>query len=71
MVMPYLLFVGEADGRCAAIEKCVRQISHAALVTIPGVSHVDTLPRGDVVLPHVMRFLSAQRESARGATGVR
>jgi hypothetical protein len=29
MVMPCLLFVGEADGRRAAVEKCARQISHA------------------------------------------
>jgi pimeloyl-ACP methyl ester carboxylesterase len=71
MVMPCLLFVGEADGRRAAVEKCARQIARAALVTIPGGGHVDTLVRSDVVLPHVMRFLAAQRESDRGATGVR
>jgi pimeloyl-ACP methyl ester carboxylesterase len=71
MVMPCLLFVGEADGRRAAVEKCARQIAHAALVTIPGGGHVATLVRSDVVLPHVMRFLAAQRESDRGATEVR
>ena len=71
MMMPCLLFVGGADGRRAAVEKCAGQISHAALVTIPGGSHVDTLVRSDVVLPHVMRFLAAPRESDRGATGVR
>jgi pimeloyl-ACP methyl ester carboxylesterase len=71
MAMPCLLFVGEADGRRAAVEKCASQISRATLATIPGVSHVNTLVRSDVVLPHVVRFLSAQRVSDRGATGVR
>jgi pimeloyl-ACP methyl ester carboxylesterase len=71
MVIPCLLFVGEADARRAAVEKCASQISHATLATIPGVSHVNTLARSDVVLPHVMRFLAAQRESDRGATEVR
>jgi pimeloyl-ACP methyl ester carboxylesterase len=60
MVMPCLLFVGEADGRRAAVEKCANQISHATLATIPGVSHVNALARSDVVLPHVIRFLAAQ-----------
>jgi hypothetical protein len=40
-------------------------------VTFPGLSHLATFVRSDVVLPHVMRFLAGQRESGRGATGVR
>jgi pimeloyl-ACP methyl ester carboxylesterase len=71
MAMPCLLFVGEADGRRAAVEKCAKQIAHATLVTIQGLGHLGTFVRSDVVLPHVVRFLAAQREFDRGATGVR
>ena len=61
MVMPCLLFVGEADSRRAAVEKCAKQIAHATLVTFPGLSHLATFVHSDVVLPHVMRFLAEQR----------
>jgi pimeloyl-ACP methyl ester carboxylesterase len=59
--MPCLLFVGEADSRRAAVEKCAKQIAHATLVTFPGLSHLATFVHSDVVLPHVMRFLAEQR----------
>jgi len=71
MAMPCLFYVGEADSRLAAVEKCAKQIAHTTLVTFPGLSHLATFVRSDVVLPHVMRFLAGQRESGRGATGVR
>jgi pimeloyl-ACP methyl ester carboxylesterase len=67
MTMPCLLLVGEADRRRAAVETCAKQIARATLVTLPGLSHVRTLLRTDVVLPHVMRFLAAQRGSDRDA----
>jgi pimeloyl-ACP methyl ester carboxylesterase len=70
MAMPCLLFVGEADRRRAAIEKCAKQIAHATLVTIQGLGHLGTFMRGDVVLPHVVRFLAAQRQSDRDASVV-
>jgi pimeloyl-ACP methyl ester carboxylesterase len=63
MVMPCLLLVGEADRRRAAVERCAKHIAHATLVTLPGLSHVGALGHSDVVLPHVKRFLAAQRES--------
>ena len=71
MRMPCLLFVGEADGRRAAVEKCAKQIAHATLVTLQGLGHLGTFVRSDVVLPHVVRFLTEQRESDPRATGVR
>jgi pimeloyl-ACP methyl ester carboxylesterase len=70
MVMPCLLFVGEADRRRAAVEKCAKQIAHATLVTLQGLNHLGTLVRSDVVLPHVIRFLAAQREFDRDASVV-
>jgi hypothetical protein len=70
MAMPCLLVVGEADSRRAAVEQCANQITHATLVTLPRLNHVATLVRRDAVLPPVVRFLAAQRESDRNAPAV-
>ena len=54
---PCFLYVGEADGNLASVQKCVQQIPNGALVTIPGLTHPEAFYRADLVLPHVLEFL--------------
>ncbi|HKX29455.1 MAG TPA: alpha/beta fold hydrolase [Blastocatellia bacterium] len=57
MHMRCLLYVGEADGRYAGLKACVPHLPDATFVSLPGLNHIESFYRADLVLPHVMRFL--------------
>jgi pimeloyl-ACP methyl ester carboxylesterase len=61
MPMPCLLFVGEADVRYPAMQVCAKHIAQATLISLPGLNHVATFIRSDLVLPHITRFLATVR----------
>ena len=59
MTMPSLVYVGELDTFWReGLEKCVGDIPHATFVLLPGLGHQEALERGDIVLPHVEKFLT-------------
>jgi len=57
LAIPCLLFVGEADGTFESAKKASRIIRHGRFVSFPGIGHMETWARVDLVLPHVLRFL--------------
>ena len=56
MSMPCLLYVGQSEGDCPL--KNSQQIPNARFVSFPGFNHFDTWAHCEVVLPHVLEFLS-------------
>ena len=60
--LPCLLFVGEADAVYPAAKAYSALMPDATLVSVPGLNHVGTLFRPDLVVPEVKRFLQAVRE---------
>ena len=58
MTMPCLLFAGENDWHYAKNKECIRSMPNVTFFSLPGLGHVDTLFRSDLVLPHVMQFLA-------------
>ena len=55
---PSLLYVGEADAVLPQAQECVEHMPYAQLVSLPGLNHPEGFYRADVVLPHVMSFLT-------------
>jgi len=58
MTMPCLLYAGEADGRYSGIKACIAHMPNTTFVSLPGLNHVETLFRSDLVLPHITQFLA-------------
>jgi len=58
MTMPCLLYAGEDDPVCAENKKCAAVMPNVAFFSLPGLGHVDTFFRIDLVLPHVTQFLA-------------
>ncbi len=58
MTMPCLLFAGEADSSRSGMRRCVENMPNATFVSLPGLDHVETLYRSDLVLPHIIEFLA-------------
>ena len=57
LVVPCLLFVGEADDSYSNARKCSEIIPNATFVSLPGLDHIDVYFRADLVLPHITKFL--------------
>jgi pimeloyl-ACP methyl ester carboxylesterase len=57
--IPWLLYVGEADGPYAPMQACCKLIPQVTFVSFPGLNHVETLFHSELVVPHVTRFLHA------------
>lgn len=57
MKMPCLVYCGEDDGNYPGAKRCVKSMSNATFVSLPGFNHMQTRDRVDVVLPHVIKFL--------------
>ena len=57
MLMPCVVFAGTADPICGAAEAAAAQIPNASFFSLPGLGHVDTLLRTELVLPRVTAFL--------------
>ena len=58
--VPCLLFAGSADRRHALVQRAAAAIRGAEFVSFPELGHLATLARVDLVLPHVLRFLTAR-----------
>ncbi|MEN6369134.1 MAG: alpha/beta hydrolase [Thermotogota bacterium] len=56
--VPCLLFAGERDGVHALAEKAAAGIPNARFVSLPGLTHGETIERPDLVVPVVRNFLS-------------
>jgi pimeloyl-ACP methyl ester carboxylesterase len=61
MAMPCLVFVGKADPRLAGARESVKGIRNATFFSLPECGHAAALGRRDLVLPHVVAFLSRNR----------
>jgi pimeloyl-ACP methyl ester carboxylesterase len=62
IIVPCLLFAGEADPRFEKARECARSIPNATFFSLPGRDHVGTLVSSSEVLPHVKEFLAASSE---------
>lgn len=56
--IPCLFFVGEADGSFQGARAASALILGAKFVSFPGLGHVETGARPDLVVPTILRFLS-------------
>ena len=56
--VPCLVFVGEEDTFYPGAKECVKHMSKGTFVSYPGLDHVPTIERSDLVLPDVTRFLA-------------
>jgi len=61
ITLPCLLFVGEADPFHHGVKKCASVMPNATFVSFPKLSHVETLCRSDLVIPHIKKFLATVR----------
>jgi len=57
MNMPCLVYCGEGDDNYSSAKKWVEIMPNATFVSIPGLGHIETLLRSDLVLPHITKFL--------------
>lgn len=58
LTIPCLVFVSEADYNFKAAKAASELIPHAQFVSFPGLAHIETLARLDLVLPSVLGFLA-------------
>jgi pimeloyl-ACP methyl ester carboxylesterase len=56
--MPCLFVVGESDPGYSSAKVCCERVPTAVFVSLPGLSHIESMFRGDLSLPHVRRFLA-------------
>ncbi len=56
--VPCLFFVGEADGSFQGAKAASALVPGAQFVSFPGLGHVETGARPDLVVPSILRFLS-------------
>ena len=65
MTMPCLVFAGEADDNWAAgVAEGVKHMPNVTYVSLPGLNHVESITRIDLVLPHVTKFLTTVSREA-------
>ncbi len=55
--LPCLLYCGEADGFFPGAREASRLIPNAVFASFPGMNHGQTSRAGELVLPHVSKFL--------------
>ncbi len=58
MMMPCLLYDGEADPLHPLGERCTSELPNAEFFSLPGLNHIQRAVRSDLVLPHVVEFLT-------------
>lgn len=63
MRMPCLLFAGDADPIHDQVQRCSQELPNARFFSLPTLNHFQTIMRGDLVMPHVTRFLASLPES--------
>ena len=57
ITMPCLIFAREKTAEYTNAEKAAQSIPNATFVALPGLDHVDTYFRDDLVLPYIKQFL--------------
>lgn len=55
--VPCLLYAGGADSFFPGVKECVPHIPNAKFVPFPGLDHGQTSRAGDLVVPHLTKFL--------------
>lgn len=58
---PCLLICGGADSLLPLVRHAATKLPQAAVVELPGLNHLQTATRGDLVLPHVAQFLAERQ----------
>ncbi len=58
ITQPLLLYVGESDSEYSQSKKCVEYIPNVTFVTLPNLDHDEAFYRSEIVLPHIIKFLS-------------
>tara|TARA_Y100001956_G_scaffold82019_1_gene101395 strand:- start:2560 stop:3165 length:606 start_codon:yes stop_codon:yes gene_type:complete len=61
MTMPCLVYCGDKDGLYPGAEECVKHMPNVTWLSLPGLDHREVMERSDVLLPHVLNFLSNVR----------
>lgn len=56
--LPALVYCGDQDPSLLLIRRAVELLPDATFVTLPGLSHVPTYQRPDLILPHVEAFIA-------------
>jgi pimeloyl-ACP methyl ester carboxylesterase len=72
VAVPCLLFAGEADPLAPLVRRCAEELPRATFRALPGLNHIATFRRSDLLLPRLTRFLAEAGagwpKPARGAT---
>jgi pimeloyl-ACP methyl ester carboxylesterase len=58
VVMPTLVYCGDLDGGHAKHRAFAGRLPNGLFASLPGLDHVQTFRRSDLVVPHVKRFLA-------------
>ena len=66
--LPCLLYCGDADGFYPGSKAAAEAIPNSVFVALPGLNHGEASRAGELVLPHVTRFL--EQAAANVAAGV-
>jgi pimeloyl-ACP methyl ester carboxylesterase len=57
IIVPCLLYAGEADPWFPAVKWCAGAIPYARFFSLPALDHMQGLLKSELVLPHLMEFL--------------
>lgn len=58
--LPCLLIAGDTDPLYPLVQRCATELANASFCGLPGLNHVQSILRSDILLPHVRTFLSAR-----------
>jgi pimeloyl-ACP methyl ester carboxylesterase len=62
LTIPCLVFAGERDVDHGAARKASELIPNSTFVSLPGLDHAQAAYRGDLTLPHILKFLAEVRQ---------
>jgi pimeloyl-ACP methyl ester carboxylesterase len=63
ITLPCLLYTGEADYNYPPLKENASRIPNSIFISLPDLDHIQALTRSEVVLPHVIKFLSEVSEA--------
>ena len=62
IAVPTLLYAGTADPIHDGARDSASQIRRAKIISVPGLNHIETMCRSELILPHVEQFLTSLEE---------
>ena len=65
MTMPCLICVGDEDGNHDQAMEAVKFMPHASFLSMPRLNHQQSSRRSDLLLPHILKFLSGELPAQR------